>query len=74
LGHRTITVAKRGNMAPALTDLIGGRVQVMFDAVTSSIERSGRLRALAVTTAARSEMLPEIPIVGEFVVSYETTL
>jgi tripartite-type tricarboxylate transporter receptor subunit TctC len=61
--------------APALTDLLGGQVQVMFDAVPSSIEyiRAGRLRALAVTTAMRSEALPNIPTVGEFVPGYESS-
>jgi tripartite-type tricarboxylate transporter receptor subunit TctC len=54
--------------APALTDLIGGQVQVMFDIMASSIEyiRAGRVRALAVTTAARSEALPDVPTVGDF--------
>jgi len=58
---------------PALTDLIGGQVQVYFDVITSSIEyiRSGKLRALAVTTATRSEALPGIPTVGEFLPGYE---
>jgi tripartite-type tricarboxylate transporter receptor subunit TctC len=60
--------------APALTDLIGGQVQVLF-ADMSSIEhvRAGRLRALAVTTATRSEALPDIPTVAEFVPGYETS-
>ena len=60
---------------PALTDLIGGRAQVMFDVLPSSIEyiRANKLRALAVTTAARSEMLPEIPTVGEFVRGFEAS-
>jgi tripartite-type tricarboxylate transporter receptor subunit TctC len=60
---------------PALTDLIGGQVQVMFDSTTASIEhlRAGRLRALAVTTATRLEALPDIPIVGDFVPGYEAS-
>lgn len=60
---------------PALTDLIAGQVQVIFDVLPSSIEyiRAGKLRALAVTTAARSEMLPDIPTVGEFVPGYEAS-
>jgi tripartite-type tricarboxylate transporter receptor subunit TctC len=60
---------------PALTDLIAGQVQVMFPATVSSIEyiRDGRLRALAVTTATRSELLPDIPTVGEFVPGYEAS-
>jgi tripartite-type tricarboxylate transporter receptor subunit TctC len=58
---------------PALTDLIGGQVQVMFPTTTAAIEhiRAGRLRPLAVTTATRSEALPDIPTVGEFVPGYE---
>ena len=60
---------------PALTDLLGGQVQVMFPSTVSSIEyvRAGRLRALAVTTATRSEALPQIPTVAEFVPGYEAT-
>ena len=60
---------------PALTDLIGGRVQVMFDVLPSSIEyiKASKLHALAVTAAARSEVLPEIPTVGEFVPGYEAS-
>jgi tripartite-type tricarboxylate transporter receptor subunit TctC len=60
---------------PALTDLLGGQVQVMFPAIVSSIEyiRAGRLRALAVTTATRSELLPDIPTVAEFVLDYEAS-
>jgi len=60
---------------PALTDLLGGQVQVMFPATVSSIEyiRDGRLRALAVTTAARSDALPDIPTVAEFVPDYEAS-
>jgi len=60
---------------PALTDLIGGQVQVMFDAITSSIEyiKAGKLRALAVTTATRSELLPDIPTMSDFVPGYEVS-
>jgi tripartite-type tricarboxylate transporter receptor subunit TctC len=55
-----------------MTDLLGGAVEVMFGSV-SSIEyiRAGKLRPLAVTTAARSEALPEIPTIGDFVPGYE---
>jgi tripartite-type tricarboxylate transporter receptor subunit TctC len=60
---------------PALSDLIGGQVQVMFDGVPASIEhiRAGRLRALAVTTATRLEVLPDIPTVADFVPGYEAS-
>jgi len=62
--------------APALADLIGGQVQVMFDNVSSSIEhiRAGRLRPLAVTTATRSDALPEIPTVADFLPGYEASV
>jgi tripartite-type tricarboxylate transporter receptor subunit TctC len=61
--------------APALTDLISGQVQVMFSTVTSSLAyiRTGKLHALAVTTATRSEALPDIPTVGDFVPGYEVS-
>jgi tripartite-type tricarboxylate transporter receptor subunit TctC len=61
--------------APALTDLLSGQVQVMFDAMPSSIGhiRAGRLRALAVTTAMRSEALPDVPTIGDFVPGYESS-
>jgi len=61
--------------APALTDLLAGQVQVMFDSMPASIEhiRAGKLRPLAVTTAARSDALPEVPTVGEFVPGFEAT-
>jgi tripartite-type tricarboxylate transporter receptor subunit TctC len=67
-------VPYRGS-GPALTDLLGGQVQAMFDNVPSSIEhiRSGKLRALAVTTATRSEMLADLPTVAEFLPGYEAT-
>jgi tripartite-type tricarboxylate transporter receptor subunit TctC len=62
--------------APALTDLIGGRVPVMFDPIASSIEyiRAGRLRPLAVTTRERSVALPDVPTVADFVAGYETSV
>jgi tripartite-type tricarboxylate transporter receptor subunit TctC len=59
----------------ALTDLIGGQVQVSFDPLPPAIEliRSGKVRALAVTTAVRSGALPDVPTVGEFVPGYEAS-
>jgi Tripartite tricarboxylate transporter family receptor len=59
-----------------MTDLLGGQVQVYFGALTSSIEqiRTGRLRALAVTTAMRSEVLPDVPIMGDFLYHFQTGL
>ena len=73
-GVDMVHVPYRG-AAPALTDLLGGQVQVMFDAMAASIEhiRAGKLRALAVTTATRSEALPDIPTVGDFVPGYEAS-
>jgi len=73
-GVDMVHVPYRG-AAPALTDLLGGQVQVMFATMPSSIEyiRAGKLRALAVTTATRSETLPDIPTVGEFVPGYEAS-
>jgi tripartite-type tricarboxylate transporter receptor subunit TctC len=67
-------VPYRGS-APALTDLISGQVQVMFDLTASSIGyiRAGQLRALAVTTATRSEALPDLPTVADFVPGYEAS-
>jgi tripartite-type tricarboxylate transporter receptor subunit TctC len=61
--------------APALTDLVGGQVQVMFDTITSSIEhiRTSRLRALAVTSTTRAEALPDVPTISEFVPGYDAT-
>ena len=73
-GVHMLHVSYRGT-APAVTDLLGGQVQVMFLALSASIEyiKAGTLRALAVTTAKRSEALPDIPTVGEFVPGYETS-
>ena len=61
--------------APALTDLLGGQVQVMFDNAASSMAhiRAGRLRALGVTTATRVAALPQVPALGEFVAGYEAS-
>ena len=73
-GVNMIHVPYRGE-ALALTDLLGGQVQVMFGTMPASIEyiRAGKLRPLAVTTASRSEALPDIPTVGEFVAGYEAS-
>jgi tripartite-type tricarboxylate transporter receptor subunit TctC len=67
-------VPYRGD-APAITDLLGGQVQVYFSTLPGSIEyiRTGKLRALAVTTAVRSEALPDIPSLGEFVPGFEAS-
>jgi len=67
-------VPYRGS-APMLTDLMGGQVQVTFDNLPASIEfiRAGKLRPLAVTTATRSEALPEVPTIGESVPGYEAS-
>jgi tripartite-type tricarboxylate transporter receptor subunit TctC len=61
---------------PALTDLLAGQVQVFFPPMVVPIEqvRAGKLRALAVTTATRSEALPDIPTLGEFVSGYEASV
>jgi len=73
-GVNMVHVPYRGQ-APALTDLLGGQVQVMFATVASSIEyiRAGKLRALAMTTSMRSDVLPDLPTVGEFVPGYEAS-
>jgi tripartite-type tricarboxylate transporter receptor subunit TctC len=61
--------------APMVTDLLGGQVPVAFDNLPASIEhiKAGRLRALAVTTAKRSETMPDVPTLGEFLPGYETS-
>ena len=73
-GIEMFHVPYRGS-APALTDLISGQVQVMFDLMASSIGyiRAGQLRALAVTTTKRSEALLDLPTVGDFVPGYEAS-
>jgi len=73
-GADMVHVPYRGG-GPALTDLLGGQVQVYFPTTVSSIGyiRAGRLRALAVTTATRSDALPDIPTVGEFLPGYEAS-
>ena len=73
-GLDILHVPYRG-VAPALTDLLGGRVQVVFANPAPSIGyiRAGTLRALGITTAARSEALPDIPAIGEFVPGYEAS-
>ena len=73
-GVNMVHVPYRG-AAPALTDLLGGQMQVMFDAMPSSIGyiRAGKLRPLAVTTATRSDVLPDIPTVAEFLPGFEAS-
>ena len=73
-GVQMVHVPYRGS-APMLTDLLAGQVQVAFDNLPASIEhiRAGNLRALAVTTANRSEMLPDIPTLAEFLPGFETS-
>jgi tripartite-type tricarboxylate transporter receptor subunit TctC len=62
--------------APALTDLLGGRAQVMFEAMPTLVGyiQSGKLRALAVTTAKRSQVFPDVPSIGEFVPGYDASV
>ena len=73
-GIDMVHVPYRGT-APALIDLLAGQVQLMFDNIPTSIEhiKAGRLTALAVTTAARSPMLPELPTVGDFLPGFEAS-
>jgi tripartite-type tricarboxylate transporter receptor subunit TctC len=74
VGVDMLHVPYRGG-APALTDMLAGQVQVMFDNLPTSIEfiRAGKLRALAVTTTARSHLLPDLPTVADFVPGYEAS-
>ena len=73
-GVDIVHVPYRGG-AQALTDLLGGQVQVMFDNIPTSLEhiRAGRLRPLAVTTAKRLEALPDVPTVAEFAPAYKSS-
>jgi len=74
-GLNLVHVPYRGN-GPALTDLLGGQVQVSFPTAPSALEyiRSGKLRALAVTTPTRSPVLPDVPSIAEFVPDYEANV
>jgi tripartite-type tricarboxylate transporter receptor subunit TctC len=73
-GVDLVHIPYRGQ-APALTDLLGGQVQVLFATApgTTDYIATGKLRALAVTTASRAELLPDLPPVGDFVPGYETS-
>src|SRR5215472_5364966 len=73
-GVDLVTVAYRGG-GPALIDLIAGQTQVMFEPTIATVEyvKAAKLRALAVTSAKRSDLLPDVPTVGEFVAGYEAS-
>ncbi len=73
-GVNLVTVGYRGG-GPALVDLLGGQVQVMFEPTFSTLPhiKAGKLRALAVTSAKRSDALPDVPALNEFVPGYEAT-
>jgi len=73
-GVDLVHVPYRGS-PPALTDLLGGQLQLMFSPLPPSIEyvRTGRLRALAVTTSTRSQTLPDVPVIADFVPGYEAS-
>jgi tripartite-type tricarboxylate transporter receptor subunit TctC len=70
-GVKLAVVGYRGG-GPALVDLLGGQIQVMFEGITSSIGyvKAGKLRAIGVTSAKRSPALPDVPAIGEFVPGY----
>src|SRR5215510_3036475 len=74
-GVQMLHVPYRGD-APALTDLLGGQVQVYFAGVPATLEhiKTGKMRPLGVTTANRSEALPDVPAVGDFVPGYEASV
>jgi tripartite-type tricarboxylate transporter receptor subunit TctC len=71
----TMTHVPYRGSGPMLNDLLGGQVQFTFDGISSSIGhiKGGRLRALGVSTAARIDLLPDLPAVGEFVPGYEAS-
>jgi tripartite-type tricarboxylate transporter receptor subunit TctC len=73
-GVQMLHVPYRGE-APALTDLLSGQVQVMFVSIFGSLEyiKAGRILPLAITTATRSDALPDIPTAGDFVPGFETS-
>jgi tripartite-type tricarboxylate transporter receptor subunit TctC len=73
-GVELVHVPYRGS-PPALTDLLGGQLQLMFSPLPPSVDyvRSGRLRALAVTTATRSKALPDVPVIADVVPGYEAS-
>jgi tripartite-type tricarboxylate transporter receptor subunit TctC len=70
-----LTFVPYRGLAPALTDLVGGQIQVLFSSIAAAIEyiKAGKLQALAVTSAVRAEALPDLPTVGEFVPGVEAT-
>jgi tripartite-type tricarboxylate transporter receptor subunit TctC len=74
VGVDLVHVPYRGS-APALTDMLGGQVQVMFDNLPTSLEhiRAGKLRPLAITSATRSELIPDVPTLADFVPGYESS-
>jgi len=75
LTHVEMTHVPYRGAGPAITDLLGGQVQVYFGSAPAAIEhlRAGRLRALAVTSSTRFELLPDIPTVADFVPGYEAS-
>jgi tripartite-type tricarboxylate transporter receptor subunit TctC len=74
VGVDMLHVPYRGG-APALTDMLAGQVQVMFDNLPTSIEhiRAGKLRPLAITSTTRAELLPDVPTLADFVPGYESS-